>query len=217
MKHFGSTCACAVAAVFVLIGSAAAAPIIHGPENLNALGTYRLLPDTPGQEIEVFVRPDENTTADSGETADDEVQGVNFNIQVGDGGPEAGRSDDGPVITAVDLFTGTIFEGNNTGLGSGAGVLVPQVAFFSTTTASGTVTADGLLATVTIDTTGFFPEDGPFGLVLSQTLNNPTNFGTVSPEITDGQIVIVPEPGTLALFGLAGVALLHRSRRVDRR
>ena len=213
-KFSGFVCALFVA---LAVTAAHAEPVLHGPGNPDALGTYELLPDTPGQEIEIFVRPDENLTPDAGEIADDEVQGVNLNIQIGDGGRDAGGSVDGPVITGVDLFSGTIFEGNNTGEGSGNGVLVPQVAFFSTTTGSGTVKADGLLATVTIDTTGFFVGDGPFDLILSQTVNNPTNFGPVNPEVTDGTLAIVPEPTSIAVFGLTGLALLRRSRRGVRR
>ncbi|WP_428388471.1 hypothetical protein [Mucisphaera sp.] len=166
---------------FFLLGTltavaAEAAIVLRGSSEVDRLGTFTLLEDTPEQIIEIYASSDAEP-----------VQGLNLNVQIGDGGPEAGGID-GPSITTVDLFTGTIFEWNNTGLGSASGVLIPQIAFYSTTTASGTVPADGLLARITIDTTGFFSDDGPFDLVLSQTLNNPTNFGPVTPTIIDGFI-----------------------------
>lgn len=180
---------------------AQAAPIIHGENSLDGLGNYDLLPDTPGQEIQIFVR------------GNDPVQGMNFNIQIADGGPAAGGSVAGPVISAVDILTNTIFKDNNTGLGSASSVLEPQVAFFSTTTGSGTVAASGLLATVTLDTTGFFAGQS-FDLVISQTVNNPTNFGPITPTAVDGTLTIIPEPaGLLPVAGSLILLLRCRSRR----
>lgn len=193
----------AVCLLWLAVAAASAQPVVHGVSSDSAIGTYELLPDTPGQTIEIFV---------SGGQA---VQGLNFNLQIADGGPEAGGSIDGPVIESVDLFAGTIFQSNNTGLGSGNGVLVPQVAFFSTTTQSGTVSADGLLATVLIDTSSFF--EGSFDLVLSETVNSSTNFGSTDPDLTpvivDGQITIVPEPVTMLSLGIGSLALVVSRRR----
>jgi hypothetical protein len=103
------------------------------------------------------------------------------------------------------LLTGTIFEGNSTGQSDL--LSLPQVWVQSTTTAAGTVTAEGLLATLTIDTTGFL--DGSFDLSLGDTRDGATDFAGLPVDITDGSIRIVPEPTTLALLllGCAGVAL----------
>ena len=191
---------CLIGMVILLAAAVApAAPIIHGANSLDGLGNYHLLPDTPDQQIQIFVR------------GGDPVQGVAFNIAIADGGPDAGGSVVGPMITAVDILTGTIFDGNNTGLGSAAGVLAPQIAFFSTTTATGTVPAEGLLATVTLDTTGFAAGQ-TFDLIVSQTVNNPTMFGAVTPTVLDGTLTMVPEP--IGLLPVGGLLLLVRRRSI---
>ncbi len=80
-------------------------------------------------------------------------------------GLDPGR--DGPTITAVDLKTDTIFAGVPDiarNLGS-----LPQIANWTLSLADGgSVAADGLLATVTVDTTGFL--DGTWDLQLANVL-----------------------------------------------
>ncbi len=147
------------------------------------VGDHQLVADTPGQTIQLFV------------SGGDAVQGMNLYVQIADGGPEApGGSIDGPEITAVDTITGTIFDGNNTGMvdldESGAADIFPQFEGIAITTAAGTVAADGLLATVTIDTTGFVEDT--FALIISDTLNGPSDFATRSIAAVDGTIEVVP-------------------------
>src|SRR3989304_2976478 len=67
------------------------------------VGEHVLLPDQADQAIDIYV------------SGGDLVQGVNLNIQVADGGPEAGGSINGPVIQDLRILEGTIFAGNNTG------------------------------------------------------------------------------------------------------
>jgi len=139
-------------------------------------------------------------------TGGDSVQGCDLNVQIGDGGPDAGGTT-GPQITAVDL-EGGIFAGNNNGqndLGS-----IPQVAMYSITTKSGSVGADGLLTTVTIDPNGF--TTGTWPLKLHGTLNGPTDFAPGQATITDGTITLVPEPASLVLLGLGTLAVIRRRR-----
>lgn len=166
------------------------------------VGDHDLLPNAPDQIINILV------------AGDDMVQGLNFNIQVADGGTHAkvGGSIEGPHIQSVDLLTGTIFDGNNTG--QVETLELPQVAAHTVTTSTGAVAANGLLARVTVDTSGF--TDGSFGLYLRDTRNGPTDFAGVPIQITDGSINIVPEPMALgaALIGmLATGARLRRRRR----
>lgn len=169
------------------------------------VGSQALLPNTPGQTIAISV---------VGVSPADDVQGLNFNIQVADGGPEGGGSVDGPAITAVDIVgPGTIFNANNTG--QVGGPLVPQIAGATTTTNSGTVTANGILGFITFDTTGFNVGEGPWPLLMSNTLNGPTDFAGVQIDITDGQLLlVVPEPlsGMLAAVGIALMLVRGRCR-----
>jgi hypothetical protein len=144
------------------------------------IGHHLLEPDKAGQTIPIYV---------SGGLP---VQGLNFNIQVADGGPEVpGGSTDGPAIQHVDILTGTIFGDNNTGSADADGAhadAFPQVEWRSTTTRSGTVPAEGLLAVVTIDTTGF--DRGSWVLRISGTANGDTDFAGLAATLVDGSITI---------------------------
>ena len=148
-----------------------------------------LLADKPNQQFQIFVGGGQP------------VQGLELFLQIADGGPEAGGSVDGPTITNVDVFTGTIFADNNTGE-AGGGQLVPQFWQSGTTTESGTVDAEGLLATVTIDTTGFSEThpDHPWELKLVDTVMGDSGFPGVPARVTNG---------TLTLTSLATVVDRH--------
>lgn len=186
-----------------------AVPVIDVPDVV-------LLPDTPGQTVEITIR------------GGDAVQGLVFYAQSGDGGPELADAGlppgtDGPAITAVDLKTGTIYAAvADEAVDPGS---LPQVAIRSLPiSASGvTVTAEGLLATLTIDTTGL--TGGTFDLRLNGVLpfddiGGPftTTFEAggqpVIPQINNGSITIaIPEPAfaAVALFTLAA-RRRHRSQ-----
>ena len=176
------------------------------------VGTHNLLPNTPGQEIQLNV---------SGSGA---VAGLNFFVQVGDGFPDFGGTTDGPNIAAVDVIgtvsEPTIFFGNNTGQtdpGSGQ-----QIGIRNISTSSGTISPNGLLAILIIDTTGF--SSGTFGLSLS---NGGIPAGTefldsvaalLPATLIDGFINItpVPEPTFVAMVAggaLGAFALVRRLRR----
>jgi len=175
------------------------------------VGTHDLLANTPSQTVQITV------------SGDALVNFVLVDCQIGDGGPLGGGKITGPSITNVDVVTGTIFQYNNEGNAYGSGTIIPQVAYQGTITnysTGGFVTATGLLATVTIDTTGFTTVGATFDLKLKGTLNGDTSFGdsVPAPIITNGTIRIVaaPEPGSLALV-VAGAGMLLRRRKAPAR
>jgi autotransporter-associated beta strand protein len=165
------------------------APGDPGPGDANvpqiSVGNHILLTNTPNQVIQISV------------SGGQPIQGLDLNVQIADGGIPAGGTSTGPVIQSVDLLTGTIFQSNNTNVTdvdrAGGVDLVPMFEGCQTTTASGAVNASGLLATVTIDTTGF---DDPqtFTLDLSVTANGPTDFAGIPALIADGTITLERPP-----------------------
>ena len=189
----------AVALAGLLVKYASATPIID-------VGDHVLLANTPGQSIAIFV---------SGGGA---VEGLNLNVQIADGGTALavyGGSIDGPAISDLDVVTGTIFAGNNTGADDpeilALGTDYDQLELRTITTDVGTVAAAGLLATITIDTTGYFA--GTFELRLFDTINGPSDFAGIDAAIDDGTITIVPEPGSRTLLCLSTVIFLAIRRR----
>src|SRR5262245_47437704 len=121
---------------------AAAALLLGRPHLVSAqiavqVGDHNLLPNLPGQTIQIFV------------TGGGAIAGVSLNVQVADGYPDVpGSATDGPDITGIDLVTGTIFAANNTGATDPGSV--DQVGLRNITTSANTVPADGILATLTL-------------------------------------------------------------------
>jgi hypothetical protein len=172
--------ATALAVLSVTAVRALAAPTI-------SLGTITLEPDTADQVVEISV------------TGGDEVEALSLYLQVTDGGPEmvtAGYQTagiNGPEITDVDLVTDTIFETNHTSQETVSDYpSVPQIAGEAIEASSGTVTATGVVAKVTFDTTGL--TQGSYTLNLCA-VNAPTVFGDVTTTLANGTL-IVGEPAT---------------------
>lgn len=176
------------------------------------VGTFDLLPNTADQVIEISV------------TGGLDIAGINFYGLIEDGFPDiTGSVSNGPNITDVDLIgdadNPTIFFPSNTGQ-SGIDQSRPQ-AFFRTLTvgvdgegASIPVSGSGVFARLTVDTTGF--TSGSYSLSFSgkddidpaypslQFLD--VNAQTITTDIIDGTLTIVPEPHQMAL--VTGFALL---------
>ena len=176
------------------------------------VGDIRLLPGTPGQKVPIYVQGGDN------------VIQVQFKVQIADGGiGVSGQQVTGPSITSVDLVTDTIFGTNHNDQSPDAYdcVVVPQLANTGIITQHDAVAGEGLLATITIDTT-HFTEIGPSyslnlkGTIITGSPDTQFNNGDVRVDITNGTIIIssdVPEPATgLLVLGGAGLLLRRRKR-----
>ncbi len=184
--------------------------VAHGQLSIN-VGDHDLLPNQSGQTIEVYV------------AGGDPIQNVDVYAQIGDGGPLGGGSVSGPAFTLLNLFdddplTSFIFDPDNDGLRRNPpyGVLVPQIAYEGIMV-SGTapISANGLLAIFTIDTTGY--TEGTWNLLLTGTNAGNTIFGyggnEVPMTVTNGSITVIPEPASLSILLLGAGWVLRRRRR----
>jgi hypothetical protein len=117
------------------------------------------------------------------------VDGINFNIQIDDGSKPVAEV--GPVFTGLNILTGTIFDGKNTG--SWDNNVLDWVAWdWTETTAGETVYADGVIGYITLDTVDC--PSGTWQLAMSDTLNGPTDFAGAAATIVDGTITVTPDP-----------------------
>jgi hypothetical protein len=179
-------------------GAAAAALLASRGLGANpsiVVGNNVLIPNTPSQTVQLMV------------TGGNSVAGLNLNIEVANGGTANGGVN-GPKITAINMVTGTIFGSNNSGQQDFT-TFPSQVYEGSILTSSGSVSASGLLATLTIDTTGFTGQS--FSLKLGGFSNGAvsgnTDFATPDPlgnpipaNITNGTVVATL-PGDANLSG----------------
>jgi len=171
-------------------------------------GPHLLQQNLAGQVVPIFVVSD----------TPDTTQGLAFNAQLGDGGPDVGGSDVTPLMTGDAIGPGTLFELNHNAQNDGSAP--PSFVNLGFTTQSGTVpipVGASLLAVLTFDTTGFV--EGVWPLLLSGTVNGDTQIlGTTGAlSIVNGEIFVEPEPSSAVLAGLSLVGLVAwswRKRRV---
>lgn len=138
-------------------------------------------------------------------TGNDLVAGFDFDVTIGEGGQAFGVNDVGPRITDVLLNgTGMVFANHPQAL---VEISSPDAmyAYTNVTTSSGTVSANGLLVALTIDTTGFSSVGQSWALAMdySDFVLDDADGTKVVPAISNGTLTIVPEPGTIVL--LAGL------------
>jgi hypothetical protein len=155
-----------------------------------SVGSHILAPDTPAQQVEISV------------SGGNLVSAVNLAAQVGDGGPELANyglpaGTDGPAIAAVDLTTGTIF-GTKPATQFPMGAAIPQFVYYGLmlTEPGESVAAQGLLVTLTIDTSGF--STGTWDLLLGDVL---PELGTYNTDFAPTTATIVNGSITMAALG----------------
>ncbi len=165
-----------------------------------AAGAWAVPAITVGS-LEAF--PNEIRTFDIQVTGGDMVQGLDFYVQIGDGGVANGGADTVPVITAVDIVgAGTLFSASNTG--QRTPLSSDLLWAVSTTTDIGqaaTLAASGICARLTVDTTGTAIGES-FPLLLTGVAEGifgapgvDTAFAGLAAQITNGTINIVVRPG----------------------
>jgi len=147
------------------------------------IGDHVLQPNMPDQVIPIYV------------SGGRRVQGIVFNAQLTDGYPNVpGSHVDGPNITGVDLVGPETVFGSVANTGHNLVETREQIWVVGTSTKNSRVTADGVLAYVAIDTTGWFDEDGPWELKLTGTFNGDTSFqspsGRIVASVVNGSIEI---------------------------
>ena len=138
--------------------------------------------------------------------------GIQFNIQIGDGSVTA------PLITGVDILTGTIFQNNNTtpsGGQDGDNTWRWEIGTTAATSPYPSVpTGYSTVATVTFDTTGFSSGTWDLSLTTPQGstayIDTNTPVGPLPMTITDGTLTVlpVPEPINAALPIFGGLVVL---------
>ena len=150
-----------VLAVLAITAVAMATPSIN-------VGTIYLANDQASQSRTISV------------TGGDAVQGLELNMKIADGSS-------GPTFNSVDILSGTVFAANNSGLFPGSYAFA-RTAYQGVVTNDSTVSANGLLATISFNGTG--TANGTYGLSLINTPEGRTNFAGLFTNITDGQIVV---------------------------
>ncbi len=196
--------------VAILLGTPALAATID-------VGDHELFENMADQQVQIFVVPGDPV---------EEVVAMDLLAQIADGGPDLGLPGshiDGPEFTDVDMMTGTIWPFPYFPIPwILAGRQILMTAMYDNHVQ--VIEPDGLLVTLTIDTTGFFADhpNNPWELKLTDTLDIPTTLldpsnppRAIPLTITNGTIRLIPEPSTLLMLAslLAAAVLSVRTNR----
>ena len=163
------------------------------------VGSHRVLGQKTDEKVTLLV------------TGGDLVDALNLNVQIGLWDSADNYLAAGPHITDLDVVSGTIFSGAVDPSLAKAQMLNSRL-WASSFLADSTVSANGVLATLTLDTTRM--SSGTYELRLMQTMNGDSDFGIAPALIANGSIVIsVPEPSSLGLLALVAIGLSRRVRK----
>jgi hypothetical protein len=156
------------------------------------IGSHLLSANTPNQVIPIYV------------TGGEQIAAVDLFAQIGDGGAFVGGVNVKPSFSNVDILTGTIFARNNygafgdlNGVPSSSNAAHPLIWVDGTTTVNGTVTANGLLATLAIDTTGI--SSGAFPLRITGVAQALGGFNTTLWDADGAPIALTANVGLLTV------------------
>jgi hypothetical protein len=171
-----------------------------------------LLPNTPNQIVNIY--------GSGGET----IVGLQLGVNIVPNGTE------GPVITDLKITgSGTLLGDITQGASVGAFPGNPRLWGADALAQEGmsvVLTPNLPLAIVTVDTTGIFagPQAKNFLVNLNPAQNNSTYLipilpGDLQPLFSNGNLIIapVPEPATVVLAGLGGIALVVIGARRSRK
>lgn len=186
-----------VAVLFMGSAVASAAPVI-------TVGNHALQPDLTDQTIDIMVHSTEP------------IDVLNFLLYIGDGGEVVGGTDFGPVITDIDL---TVDVYSENALPQGFVLESPMMWITNILGEQGETMPvspeGGILARVTIDTTGLLPGQSWLLGVVGHPVAGDTTIDQQVPEAPHGTLSIIPEPASASLLGLLGLAMLRRRRRAQ--
>jgi hypothetical protein len=178
-----------------------------------------LLLDTANQTVPIYLTNDGDPF---------QIEGINLEIQVADGGPEAGGSIYGPSIQSASVIqTGALFASNNDGP-IGAGSIVPQIFEIGTLIKSGptqtfVIVPQGktLVGEVQFSTVGLLGGGNRWDFSFSSSNGVTELFNVFGNDVSQdmfvslklGKLALVPEVEAYSLVAggvLVGVGLLVR-------
>ncbi len=181
--------------ILAIAGTASAAITVSA-------GNHNIGGGATGQTFEILITTDNA----------DQVAGLLLWVQIGATATSVPDITD-VAVDSVGIFNGLGTETSTDYTGSGFPGLYKVDLVVSSTDPNLDPIANGILASVTVDTTGFMT--GTYAVKLMGTIGGSSNMiGDNLPTVTfnDGSIT-VPEPATLALLGLGSLGALIRRRR----
>jgi hypothetical protein len=195
--------------VFLILAAFLTLPAMAQAAVTVTVGNHNLVPETAGQIVDILIAATEGEGLNSMD-----LSLIENNLVAG-----------GPVITAIDLVSAATIWGASPSTQFGGVDPPTSTEIFNSVAVNSTstdVSANGILARLTVDTTG--TAVGSYALEINRqdgSIGPTTMFavgGEIFPTYINGSLNVVPEPssivmGMFAVAGLACVAIRRRARR----